>query len=265
MTNIFDSHAHYDDKRFNEEFDGGTFAAIEQAHKEGVCGIINVGSNLASSKRSIELAAKYDFIYATVGIHPYDAQLVDPSDEYSVLDEVSRLLSSKKVCALGEIGLDYHYDPTIKDVQMRFFEAQLSIAEEAKLPVIIHSRDAAGDTFDIIRSHPRSFGVFHSYSGSAEMAKQLCDLGWYISFSGPITYKNAAKVKEAAAIVPDDMILIETDSPYLPPTPHRGKLNYSGYLKYTCQALADIRQSDYDSIADITKNNACKLFNIKNK
>ncbi len=262
MAKLFDSHAHYDDRRFAEEFEGGTTAAIEKAHAEGVCGIINVGSNLASSKRSIELASKYDYIYATVGIHPYDAQLISKDNIKASLDEVEALLSKPKVCALGEIGLDYHYDPLIKDIQMEFFDSQLSIAEKAHMPVVVHSRDAAGDTFDVIKNHPRSFGVLHSYSGSAEMAKQLCELGWYISFSGPITYKNAAKVKEAAAVVPKDRILIETDSPYLPPTPHRGKLNYSGYMKFTCEALAEIRGVDYDEIAEITKNNACRLFGL---
>jgi len=175
---------------------------------------------------------------------------------------VEELTKHGKVRAIGEIGFDYHYDGTDKERQSYFFSAQMEIAQKVGLPVIIHSRDAAGDTFDMIRRYPEVKGILHSYSGTAEMARQLCDMGWYISFSGPVTYKNAAKVKESAAIVPDDKLLIETDCPYLPPVPHRGELNYSGYLHFTCQGVADARGADYDTVAKLTYENAKRFFRI---
>ena len=249
MHPLFDSHAHYDDHRFAEEFEGGVDGAIRTAHEAGVDYIANIGSSLRSSRNSVELADRYDFIYATVGLHPYDAQQIDAADLDSALHQVEELTKHGKVRAIGEIGLDYHYDGTDKERQSYFFSAQMEIAQKVGLPVIIHSRDAAGDTFDMIRHYPEVKGILHSYSGTAEMARQLCDMGWYISFSGPVTYKNAAKVKESAAIVPDDKLLIETDCPYLPPVPHRGELNYSGYLHFTCQGVADARGADYDTVA----------------
>lgn len=259
---LFDSHAHYDDRRFDEEFPNGMVGALNSAREAGVEKIVNIGSSLLHSKQSVALAEKYDFIYAAVGIHPSDAQDIPKSEWDSALGEIERLAGHKKVRAIGEIGYDYHWDGTDKDCQTYFFEKQLDLAEKLGLPVVIHSRDAAGDTFDMLRSHPRSWGVLHSYSGTAEMARQLCDMGWYISFSGPVTYKNANKVKEAAAIVPEDRIMIETDCPYLPPVPHRGEINYSGYLHLTCEAVAAIRGKTADEMAEITYKNACRFFGI---
>ncbi len=262
MLGLFDSHAHYDDERFVEEFEGGTDGAIEKAVSEGVVGIINVGSNIETSENSIALAEKYSFIYAVVGIHPSDAQRL-PSDKIeSALYRVEELAKHEKVVAIGEIGLDYHYDYLDKERQAYFFDAQMQIARRVGLPVVIHTRDAFGDTLDILNRHPDVTGVMHSYSGSAESARQLCEKGWYISFSGPVTYKNANKVKEAAAVVPSDKILIETDCPYLPPVPHRGELNYSGYMKFTCEAVANIRGISIEDAARITRENACRFFNI---
>ncbi len=262
MRHLFDSHAHYDDDRFAEEFEGGTDGAIVKAVSEGVCGIVNVGSNIETSENSIALAEKYPFIYAVVGIHPSDAQRLPADKIDSALYRVEELAKREKVVAVGEIGLDYHYDYLDKERQAYFFDAQMQIARRVKLPVVIHTRDAFGDTLDILNRHPDVTGVMHSYSGSAESARQLCEKGWYISFSGPVTYKNANKVKEAAAIVPKDKILIETDCPYLPPVPHRGELNYSGYMKHTCQAVADIRSISFEEAARITRENACRFFGI---
>ncbi len=262
MCRLFDSHAHYDDDRFAEEFEGGTDGAIAKAVSEGVCGIVNVGSNIETSEHSIALAEKYGFIYAVVGIHPSDAQRLPAEKIDSALYRVEKLAKHEKAVAVGEIGLDYHYDFLDKDRQAYFFDAQMQIARRASLPVVIHTRDAFGDTLDILNRHPDVTGVMHSYSGSAESARQLCDKGWYISFSGPVTYKNANKVKEAAAIVPSDRIMIETDCPYLPPVPHRGELNYSGYMKHTCQAVADIRGISFEEAAHITRENACRFFRI---
>ena len=257
---LFDSHAHYDDDRFAEEFEGGCDGALRKAYSEGVHAIINVGSNLQSSENSVNLSEKYDFVWATVGIHPSDAQRVDDYD--AALKRIEELAEGSRVVAIGEIGLDYHYDIIDKEVQAKFFEAQLELAEKLSLPVVIHTRDAMGDTLDILSRHPNVRGVMHSFSGSAEVALELTKKGWYISFSGPVTYKNAVKVKEAAAVVPVDRILIETDCPYLPPVPHRGELNHSMYMKHTAQAVADIREVSLDEIADATWQNACRLFEI---
>lgn len=262
MQPLFDSHAHYDDHRFDEEFEGGTHGALTKAYDEGVRYIINVGSSLAHSEASVRLAEKYDFVYAAVGLHPSDIGDIPETELGSVIDAVEKLAAHPKVRAIGEIGFDYYWDTSYKDKQKLFFDAQLTLSEKLGLPAIIHARDAAGDTFDMIRSHPNAWGVLHSYSGTAEMARQLCDLGWYISFSGPLTYKNANKVKEACAVVPSDRIMIETDCPYLPPVPHRGKINYSGYMKHTCETAAEIRGVTPEEMARITYENACRFFSL---
>ncbi len=260
---LFDSHAHYDDDRFEEEFEGGTRGALEQILTEGICGVLNVGASLDSSENSVRLAAEHPHVWASVGVHPSDAQRYGIDRLPDVLDELRRLAKAEKVVAIGEIGLDYHYDDIDRATQSAYFAAQMELARELRLPVIIHTRDAMGDTLDLLAEYPDVTGVMHSYSGSAEVARQLCAKGWYISFSGPVTYKNAAKVKEAAAIVPEDRILVETDSPYLPPHPHRGKMNYSGYLHYTLEAVADIRAKTPEDMADITAENTCRLFGIR--
>lgn len=262
MLRLFDSHAHYDDDRFEEEFEGGTRGALETVYKEGICGVLNVGANLDSSANSVRLAGEFDHVWAAVGIHPSDAQQIGIERLDEALNVIRELAAKPKVVAIGEIGLDYHYDDIDKDCQSAYFAAQMELARELKLPVIIHTRDAMGDTLDLLARYPNVTGVMHSFSGSAEVARQLCDKGWYISFSGPVTYKNAAKVKEAAAIVPEDRILVETDSPYLPPVPHRGKMNYSGYMHYTLEAVADIRGKTPEDMAAITVANTCRLFNI---
>ena len=260
---LIDSHAHYDDSRFAEEYEGGADKALCDAHELGITAVINCGTRIETSLSSIALADKFEFVYAAVGYHPEDCQSVADEDEERVLDEINALAKHDKVVAIGEIGLDYHYDGTMKEKQHRFFEYQLSMAKRLDLPVIIHDRDAHGDTMEIVRRHKGVRGVFHSFSGSAEMARQLVDIGWYISFSGPITYKNTGKLQEAARIVPTDRILVETDCPYLPPVPYRGKLNYSGYMFNTLNALAAARNEDADALAEATVKNAKELFAIK--
>ncbi|MBR5312177.1 MAG: TatD family hydrolase [Clostridia bacterium] len=262
MLRLFDSHAHYDDERFEEEFEGGTRGALETVYNEGICGVLNVGANLDSSANSVRLAEQFSHVWAAVGVHPSDAQRLGMDRLNEAVDTIRTLAAQKKVVAVGEIGLDYHYDEIDKDCQAAYFAAQMELARELKLPVIIHTRDAMGDTLDLLARYPDVTGVMHSYSGSAEVARQLSDKGWYISFSGPVTYKNAAKVKEAAAIVPEDRILVETDSPYLPPVPYRGKMNYSGYMHYTLEAVAAIREKTPEDMAAITVANTCRLFGI---
>lgn len=259
---LIDSHAHYDDARFKEEYPGGADKAIADAHSLGIDAIINCGTRIDTSLASLALADKYDFIYAAVGFHPEDCQEVADEDEAGMIDKIKSLAAHEKAVAIGEIGLDYHYDGTMKEKQQRFFDTQLSLAEDLHLPVIIHDRDAHGDSMDIVRAHKGVSGVFHSFSGSAEMARQLVDLGWYISFSGPVTYKNTGKLQDAVRIVPIDRILVETDSPYLPPVPHRGKLNYSGYMFHTLNAMAAARSDDPEMLAEATIANTKRLFGI---
>jgi len=258
----FDSHAHLHDSRYLECEWGDTGGMLTSALEAGLCGVVNIGTNLEDAKRAIEFAEKYPYMYAAVGMYPSEAQYAG-SELDRHLYEIEKLLSSPKVVALGEIGLDYHYEDTDKAVQQYAFDAQMQMAERNLIHVVIHDRDAHGDTMDTIRKYPNVIGVLHSFSGSAEMARQLANIGWYVSFSGPVTYKNAAKVKEAAAIVPDDKLLVETDSPYLPPVPHRGKTNYPGYLAYTVRAIAEIRGKSEEQIAEMTVRNAERFFGIK--
>ena len=258
----FDSHAHYNDERFDEEYPGGRAQVIADARAAGVEAILNAGTDPASSAASVALAEQYPFFYASAGIHPGDSRRITDEEIPVALDAIRRIAAHPKCVAIGEIGLDYHWDPDGKVRQSALFDAQLSMAEELRMPVIIHDRDAHGDCFDIVRAHPNVIGVFHSFSGSAEMARQLVQMGWYISFSGPITYKNAHKVREAAAAVPHDRILTETDAPYLPPVPHRGELNYSGYLPYTVRAIAEVSGITEEEAAERTFENAARLFGI---
>ncbi len=258
---FFDSHAHYFDDRFLK-YDGGAEAAIRDAMDVGIGYILNAGTTPETSRAAIRLAETHDGLYAAAGLHPSDSHDVSDADLPSVLDEIRTLCSREKVVALGEIGLDYYWDDSQKGRQKSIFDAQLSMAEELDLPVIIHDRDAHGDTMDILRAHPNVRGVLHSFSGSSEMARQLLKNGWYISFSGPITYKNARSIREVAASVPLDRILIETDAPYLPPEPHRGKINFSGYLPFTAKAVADVKECSLEVIARQTTENAKALFGL---
>lgn len=258
---FFDSHAHYFDERF-EKYEGGAEAAIHDAFDAGVRYILNAGTTPETSRAAIRLAEKIQHLYAAAGLHPSDSHDVSDADLPSVLDEIRTLCAHEKVVALGEIGLDYYWDDSQKERQKAIFDAQLSMAEELSLPVIIHDREAHGDTMDILRAHPHACGVLHSFSGSVEMARQLLARGWYISFSGPITYKNARSLREVAEGVPLDRILIETDAPYLPPEPHRGKINFSGYLPFTAKAVADAKGCSLHEIALHTTENAKTLFRI---
>ena len=265
MEKLFDSHAHYYDSRFERET-GDTDALLAALFADRVGYIINIGTDIENSKICIAQAAKYPNMYCTVGIHPSDGQQYADAD--AALDKLETLLGTpdtrraQKIVALGEIGLDYHYDDTDKACQAYMLEEQLKMAERHDLPVVIHDREAHGDCFDAICRHKDVRGVFHSYSGSAEMAKELVRRGWYISFSGVATFKNAPKVREAIAAVPNDRILIETDAPYLAPVPHRGKMNHSGLMLYTAEAVAAVKGIDTDTAIRFTAENAKRLFGI---
>lgn len=258
---LFDSHAHCDDMRFETEYEGGTVKLIEDCFNDNIGYIVNIGTNLENSKRSIELAEQFDNVYASCGIHPSD---VFYEDVDGAIKEIERLiLSSKKVVALGEIGLDYHYEHVPKDLQMLFFEKQMELAKKLNIPVIIHDRDAHGDCIEMVKKYPSVKGVFHCFSGSAETARELVNMGWYISFSGSVTFKNATKPKEACVVVPSDRLLIETDSPYLAPTPHRGEMNKPSFVQLTAEVVASLRGVSLEEIEKITSENAKRLFRIK--
>ena len=257
---FFDTHAHCDDKRFESEYEGGTIGVINDCLNSNVSYIINIGTDINNSRVSIELAEKFENVYASCGIHPSEVFYDDPDEAVATIEE---LLKHPKAVALGEIGLDYHYEDIPKELQMVYFEKQMKLAERLGIPVIIHDRDAHGDCLEMIKKFPTVKGVFHSFSGSAEMAEELTKMGWYISFSGTVTFKNAKKPKEAAAIVDSDKLLIETDAPYLAPTPHRGTLNRSSYVELTAMELATLRGVSLEEIEKITTENAKRLFRIK--
>ncbi len=259
---LFDSHAHYFDARFfGEECPDGADVLLTRLFAgEEIAGIVNVGTDIESTKRAIAQAKRYPEMYVAAGIHPTDAmQYGDIDRELAALEELIRD-PENKIVALGEIGLDYHYPDTDKARQHQWFDAQLSLAESLGIPVVVHDREAHGDCFDLVRAHPCVRGVFHSYSGSAEMARDLLRRDFYISFSGTVTFKNAAKVAAVAAAMPHDRVLIETDAPYLAPHPHRGEMNHSGLLVYTATRLGELWNISADDAAAITTENAERFF-----
>ena len=261
---LFDSHAHYFDERFGEELECSVEQLLGELFANDVKYIINVATNPKNAITAIDMARAFSGMYASVGLHPEDARYSE--DVEADLRAIENIIVSGKgegkIKAVGEIGFDYHYEGYDKERQRYCFEYQLDMAKRLGLPVIIHDRDAHGDVFETVLKYPDVKGVFHSYSGSAEMAKELQRRGWYISFSGVLTFKNAAKSKEVAKIVDEDKMLIETDCPYLAPHPYRGKLNHSGLMIYTAEALAEARGMSFEQVCAITENNAKRLFNI---
>ena len=258
---LFDSHAHYFDSRL-EGIGGADKVLSEEVFCKEIERLINVGTSYKSSLLAVEQAKRYEGMYAAVGIHPEDARELDdmPDKELKLIRSLLENKEENKIVAIGEIGYDYHYEGHDKLKQSRYFEAQMKLAEALSMPVIIHDREAHGDCFDMILKYPKVKGVFHSYSGSAEMAAELVKRGWYISFSGVLTFKNARKAVEVADSLPLDRILVETDTPYLAPHPYRGQINHSGLVRYTVEKLAEIKGMSADDIADITFCNASRLF-----
>lgn len=250
----FDSHAHLDDRRFDEDREQ-IFAELPV---QGVGLIMNIGCDLNSSLKSVALAHKYPFVYAAVGSHPDDAAQVDEAR----LALYRQLCADEKAKAIGEIGLDYHYEDPSREVQLPAFRAQLELARELKLPVIVHEREAHADGMELIRQFPELTGVFHCYSGSLEQAKELVKRGWYIGFTGVITFKNARKAVEVAEWLPMDRILIETDCPYMAPEPHRGRRNDSRLVPLVAAKLAEIKGVSPEEMGEITTENAKRLFRI---
>jgi len=251
---IFDSHAHYDDKQFNHDRE----ELLNSMKEMGVELIVNSGESLRASKAGIELGKKYDFIYSAVGIHPNNTKHMT-EDWYN---EIKRLAKEKKVVAIGEIGLDYHYDDRDEEKQRYWFNRQLELAKELDMPVIIHSRDAAQECFDMIKESGIRKGIIHCYSGSAKMALDYTKLGFYIGIGGVLTYSNARKTVEVVQAVPLSRIVLETDCPYLAPHPLRGKRNDSSLIKYTAEKLAEIKHTTFDEIVRITNENARKVYEM---
>ncbi len=251
----FDSHAHLDDRRFDADREE-IFAALKE---HGVGLIMNIGCDLASSENSVALAEKYPFVYAAVGSHPDDADHVDGK----LLDAYRRLAEHEKVRAIGEIGLDYHYEDVPRARQIIAFEEQLELAEALKKPVIVHMREAWSDAMDIVKRHPDVKGVFHCFSGSRECALWLSDRGWYIGFTGVVTFKNARRAVECVEALPLEQILIETDCPYMAPEPHRGRRNDSRYVPLVAAKIAEIKGISPEEAGHITTQNAKRLFGIE--
>jgi TatD DNase family protein len=251
----FDTHAHYDDKRFNDDRD----VLLEQMNAAGVAIILNAASSLRSTRFSLELAEKYPFIYASVGVHPHDSKSMT-DETISALEE---LLLHQKAVAVGEIGLDFHYDFSPRDIQKRRFREQLELARRAKKPVIIHERESLIDTLNIIRDYHDLTGVFHCFSGSWETAKTILDMGWYLSFTGVITFSNARRAPEVIGKMPLDRIMLETDCPYLAPEPMRGRRNSSLYLPYIAEKVAEIRSMAVEEVAAVTMENGQRFFGIR--
>lgn len=249
---IFDIHAHYDDEKFNEDRE----TVLENMNKENVKYIINSGVDIETSLKSIQFAEKYEFIYATVGVYPGETDKV-PADW---LNKLETMLENEKVVGIGEIGLDYYYEEVPRETQMDAFKKQILLAQKHNLPIVIHDRDAHGDTLEILKSMNVNKGVMHCFSGSKEFANEIINLGMYISIGGVITFKNAKKLVEVACNIPLEKIVLETDCPYLAPTPFRGQRNYSPYIKYVVEKIAQIKGVTESYVEEITMNNAIEIF-----
>lgn len=256
MVMLFDTHAHLNAIQYNDDLQ----EVIDRALEEGVSNIVVVGFDRPTISRAIELAEQYPFIYAAVGWHPVDA--IDMTEED--LQMIEQLAAHPKVVALGEMGLDYYWDKSPKEVQKEVFRKQIALAKKVKLPIIIHNREATADIIEILREENASEvgGIMHCFTGSVEVAKQCIDMNFYISFGGPVTFKNARKPKEVAKEIPLEHLLIETDCPYLTPHPFRGKRNEPSYVKYVAEAIAELKGVSFEEVAQKTSDNAKKLFGI---
>lgn len=254
---IFDTHAHYDDKQFDQDRE----ELLASMKDNGIGTIVDVGSNMETSAWIVEAVKRYPMMYGAVGVHPSDTADLTDAD----MDTLKKYTAMDKILAIGEIGLDYYWDEPERDIQKKWFEAQIELAREVKLPIIIHSRDAAKDTYDIMKAlHTEDIGgVVHCFSYSKEMARQFLDMGFYIGIGGVVTFKNAKTLKEVAAYAPLDRIVLETDCPYLSPEPNRGKRNSSLNLNYVAEALSQIKRVDKEELIAVTEENARQLYRMK--
>lgn len=256
---IFDTHAHYDDERFDEDRE----ALLASLPLDGIGNVVNVSANMESVETGLQLARRVSFMYAALGVHPDDTKDLTEAD----MQRIATLCRENpdKVLAIGEIGLDYYWENTERAIQKKWFERQLQLSNELQFPVIIHSREAAQDTYEIIRAMKtgEGAGIVHCFSYTKEMARQFLDLGYYIGIGGVVTFKNAKAIKEVAAYVPKDRLLLETDAPYLAPTPHRGERNDSRNLKFVVETLSEIRGVTPEEIIKTTEENAKRLYRIE--
>ena len=248
---IFDTHAHYDDPRFAEDL----HQLLSELPQKGVCNVINIGCDVNSSQLSLDIADKYDYCYAAVGIHPQQSSEAAEED----IDRLRKLAQHPKTVAIGEIGLDYHYDFAPHEVQIDWFKRQLALAKELDKPVVIHERSAVEDCLNVIRNTDGVRGVFHCYSGSWE----LLNRGYYLSFTGVLTFKNARRAIEVVQNMPLDRLMVETDAPYMAPEPHRGKRCDSSMIRHMLEKIAEIRGITPEVAGEITANNAKRFFGIK--
>lgn len=253
---LFDTHAHLNAEQYNEDLE----QVIERAKSEKVEKIVVVGFDRPTITRAMELIEAYDFMYAAIGWHPVDA--IDMTDED--LAWIKELSQHEKVVAIGEMGLDYYWDKSPKDVQKEVFRRQIALAKEVNLPIIIHNRDATEDVVTILKEEGAAEvgGIMHCFTGSLEIAKACMEMNFYISFGGPVTFKNAKKPKEVVKDIPSDRLLIETDCPYLTPAPFRGKRNEPSYVKYIAEQIAELREISFEELAELTTENAKKVFRI---
>lgn len=253
---IFDTHAHYDDPVYDKDRE----ELFRTMRSEGVGIITDIGADIESTKRAVELSESYDFIYAAAGVHPSEVYSLEETD----MDFLREAAKNSKVVAIGEIGLDYHYEDTVREVQKKWFVRQLEIAKETNLPVVIHSRDAAQDTLDIMKAeHAEEIGgVIHCFSYGWDMAKIYLDMGFYLGIGGVVTFKNAKKLKEVVQKAPLERLVLETDAPYLAPEPYRGKRNASHYLKYVINEIAVLRNLIPEEVILITEDNGKQMYRI---
>lgn len=257
---FFDNHAHLDDEKFDEDRED----IIKKIHKDEIDKFVSAGYSLESSKKSIELSKKYDFIYSTCGVSPNDIPQTE-EELWKELDEIKKLAKeNKKVVAIGEIGLDYHWNTENKELQKKAFIEQIKIANELNLPIQIHTRDAVMDTLEILKqNNVNKKGIFHCCPLNRELVKEGLKLGFYISFAGPVTFKNSKNANEIIEMVPNDKMLIETDSPYLSPEPFRGKRNDPRNVKLIAKKIAEVKNITIEKVANITYENAMGIFNLK--
>lgn len=253
---IFDTHAHYDDTAFDEDRD----ALLREMHENGVEYMVDIGCSMPNSRSIVEFVQQYDFLYGTVGVHPEDAGNLTDAD----LVELEQFSKQDKILAIGEIGLDYYYEQDTKDIQKKWFVEQLQLAKRRNLPVVIHSRDAAKDTLDIMKAehNGETGGVIHCFSYGVEMAREYLNMGYYIGVGGVVTFKNGRKLKEVVDYTPLDRIVLETDAPYLAPVPYRGKRNCSIYLVKVAEEIAAIKEMDVEEVYETTFRNAQSLYRM---
>jgi len=251
---LIDTHAHLDFSDFDQDIE----QVINKAKENDVKYIINIGTDFSSSRKSLELTQNYENIFTTTGVHPHQAKIVDDQG----LEILKDLSKADKVVGVGETGLDFHYDHSPRDKQIEVFQQLINLAKNINLPLIIHSREAEDETLDILKANSVNQGVFHCFTGDLKLANKILDLGLYISLGGILTFKNVKTLQKAVKEIPLEKVLIETDSPYLTPEPHRGHRNQPTYVKYVAQKIADIKSVPFKKVAEITTSNALELFNI---